>query len=392
MMWLLLFTLTTLLVLLPMLPAFLEWRRPSDVVPLHIDSLDALDPAYLARSFAEQLASALAHGRNRLGRSHLAEVPRLGNWLMTQTEQREGASRTVWHCSGDLRLPPDADLLAEVAATGDLHTAAGRIYRALWSGRTLWLAPHTTVLRWAHGDRVEVPRDCRLAGRVSAERLLTVGSGVTFSLLHAPVVQFALHAGIPVGTPASTAGSSPASTNQATPAPGQHSMPLRRSLGLPSEVAWDAAAGRGTCAHTLRVGAARAWRGDLVCHGDLLLGRSCVVRGSLKANGALQADDGCRIVGNLVATGRIVLGAHCVVLGAVVSETTVEIGAGCVIGAIGAPATVTAPRIVVAAGVVVHGTLWAGEQGSTVADPAQPAALHGLSDAGDDDNPRQVWA
>ncbi len=378
MMWLLLFTLTALLVLLPMLPAWLEWRWPSDVVPLHIDTLDALDPAYLARSFAEQLAGALAHGRNRLGRSRLAAVPSLGSWLLTKTEQREGASRTVWHCSGDLRLPPDADLLAEVAATGDLHTAAGRIYRARWAGRTLRLAPHTTVLRWAHADRVDVPRHCRLAGRISAERLLTVSSGVSFSLLHAPVVQFG----------------QVADSRQAPPSPGQRGTPLRRSLGLPPEVAWDAVAGRGTCAHTLRVGPARAWRGDLVGQADLLLGRGCVVRGSLKANGMLQADDGCRIIGNLVATGRIELGAHCVVLGAVVSETAVEIGPGCVVGAIGAPATVTAPRIVVAAGVVVHGTLWAGEQGSTLADPAQPAALHGQSDAADDDdgNPQQVWA
>ena len=54
--------------------------------------------------------------------------------------------------------------------------------------------------------------------------------------------------------------------------------------------------------------------------------------------------------------------------------------------------TATAPRIVVAPGVVVHGTLWAGELGSTLADPSLPVALHGQSAASDDDNPQQVWA
>ncbi len=373
-MWLLLFALTMLVVLLPMLPAFLEWRRPSDVVPLHIDTLDSQEPAYLARSFSQQLVAALAQQRGRLGQSRLLQAPTRGSWLRTEAELRAGASRHVWHASGDLQLPPDADLLGEVAATGDLHSAVGRVYRALWAGGSLQLAPQATVLRWAHGQQVVVAQDCRLGGRVSAEHSLSVGSGVSFSLLHAPVVHFGGD------------GSAPAA-----PSDSHAAMPRGLRLGLPDEVSWNAVAGRGTCGQSLQIGPGRAWRGDLVCQGDLLIGRSCRVRGSIKAWGDLRVDVGCRVIGNLVAAGRIVLGADCVVQGAVVSETAVLLGQGCVVGAPGAPATVTAPRIVVAAGVTVHGTLWAGEQGST----PQAAAAAQAESAGADDSepwPQQAWA
>jgi cytoskeletal protein CcmA (bactofilin family) len=386
MMLALLLLFTALVVLLPMLPAFAEWRRPSDVVPLHIDTRDALDPPFLARSFAQQLAAALARRQRRLGLSRLARVPAGGSWLGSQAERREGASRQVWHGEGDVQLPPDADLLGEVAAGGDLKAAAGRIYRALLAGRRLHIAPFATVLRWAHGQDVDVGDGCQLAGRTTAEHSLRVGSGVAFTLLHAPLVQFG------------PAGQGPASA-EATMAPDG----LRLRLG-PPDVQWDMVAGRGVSTTALRIGAGRAWRGDLVCQSDLLIGRSCRVRGSIKAWGTLQAEVGCRVVGNLVAVGRITLGADCVVLGAVVSETAVLLGPGCVVGAPGAPATVTAPRIVVLPGVVVHGTLWAVERGST---PAQaPAQAGQAADVGEDGGeagedgadgdsvtlPHQVWA
>ena len=41
---LLLIGLTLLVIVLPLLPALQEWRRPSDVTPLPIDEADALEP------------------------------------------------------------------------------------------------------------------------------------------------------------------------------------------------------------------------------------------------------------------------------------------------------------------------------------------------------------
>jgi cytoskeletal protein CcmA (bactofilin family) len=97
----------------------------------------------------------------------------------------------------------------------------------------------------------------------------------------------------------------------------------------------------------------------------LLLGAGSQVGGSLKAHGHVAADDGCRIQGHVVAVGRIELGERCAVRGSLISETAIVLGPGCRIGAPEFPATVSAPRIDVAPGVVVHGTLWASKSGRT---------------------------
>ena len=217
--WLLLFALTALVVLVPMLPAIGEWRWPSDVMPLPIDNRDALDPPFLARSFAAHLNAALALGQTQLGRSPLAAAPQRAEWPFDAAERRGASTRRVWHTPRSVTLPPDVNFLAEVAAHGDLHTATGAVYRALWAGGQLRLAPHGKLLRWAHGSNVDVGSGCSLAGRVSAEHTISLRADTSFTLLHAPAVRF-----LP-------AWSAPAVATTAV-----------TRIGLPDAVAWDAAA------------------------------------------------------------------------------------------------------------------------------------------------------
>jgi hypothetical protein len=61
-----------------------------------------------------------------------------------------------------------------------------------------------------------------------------------------------------------------------------------------------------------------------------------------------------------------VLGAGCCVHGSVVAEGKIVLGPGCTIGSPSCPATVAAPEIEVADGVVVHGTVWAGVAGTAL--------------------------
>ncbi len=351
----LLFVLTATVVLLPMLPALIEWRWPSDVVPLHIDTEDALDPPFLARTFAARLRTAVADGQQRLGRSLLALAPPGAVWTFIERERRSGLSRRVWHAGGDIQLPAGMTFLAEVAAGRHLRTAPREVYRALSAGQQLHLAAGSTVLRWAHGAQVEVHSGCMLAGRISADAQIKLLGAANFTLLHAPAVCFGID---PVRAAARLA------------------PPLAvASAGLPPPVQWNAVAGRGTCEAALALRAGTAWRGDLVCQSDLTLGPRCSAAGSLKAHGHLLAGAGCHIAGNLVTVGRIELGAACAVLGSVISETEIVLGAGCVIGAPGRLATVAAPRILVAPDVVVHGTVWAGKVGRTHAPGGADEAL-----------------
>ena len=345
-MWLLLFGLTALVLMLPMLPAIVEWRRPSDIVPLHIDAQDALDPTFLARSFAARMATALATGEDRPHDLAIGPDRADGAWPLDADERRTGTSTRTWHAGAATTLPDGLRFLGNVHATGPLATSAGNVCGALWSGQTLSLHGTTSVLRWAHGTVVDVAPECRLHGRVSADRSITLRGASSFTLLHAPTIAF----------------------GQAAPrAPAIRPSELP-AAALPAGVSWDGAAGRGTCDDAFVLDDGRAWQGDLVCRHDLSLGSLCFVDGNLKARGAIVAGADCHVAGALVAEGGIVLGAGCVVHGPVVSETMIVLGTGCRIGTPDRPATVAAPRIDVGPGVVVHGTLWAGQGGRLAPD------------------------
>ena len=357
MMWLLLFVLTALVVLLPMVPALVEWHWPSDVTPLFIDKDDALDPAYLARSFALSLATALALRQTHLGRSPITSLQPCKLWPFDARESAAATSHRVWDLHGDADLPAGMALLGEVAARGSLRAAPGGLYRALWVRNTLHLPAGCTILRWAHGTQIDVGPDCDLAGRTSADELITVAHGTRFVLLHAPVLRFA---------PSRLKRASEAFAATTVPATGP---------GLPEAVVWHAASARGRCEATLAIENGSTWSGDLVCAADLTLGPGCHVHGSLKAHGTLTLGAGCSVHGSVVSRGVITLEAGCMVRGSVVSETAVLLGEACVIGFQGLVSTVAAPHVEVAAGVVAHGTVWASQSGlCSAVDSAQPAA------------------
>ena len=353
--------LTVAVLLLPMLPALVEWRWPTDVVPLHIDGQDALDPPFLARSFRHQLGEALLHGQSRLGRSLIGLAPLRGELPFSERERQRKRSRRVWVATGDLALPVGVTFLGEVSADGNLITTARGVYRGLCAGRRLVLAEHATVLRWAHGRQVEVHSGCELAGRISADERIHLLGPANFMLLHAPELCF--------GTDPKRQDDNPP-WSHATPwrtAWGNSAalMHTRAPGGLPAPAVWNSVARRSTCELPLQVAAASHWLGDLVCHADCTLGSRCDASGSLKVHGDLVVGAGTRVAGSLVARGRIDLGMGSEVLGSVLSEVEVTLGSGCVVGAPGLLATVSAPRIRVAPDVVVHGTLWASESGRT---------------------------
>jgi len=128
-------------------------------------------------------------------------------------------------------------------------------------------------------------------------------------------------------------------------------------------VRWDSIAQRGLATASLALAPRSHHQGDLVCQGDLEIGARSRIQGSLKAHGDLAVGAGARIDGTLVSPGEIVLGAGSHIAGSVMSEEAVVLGPGCVVGSPQHPATVCAPRIEVALGVVVHGTVWAGSSG-----------------------------
>ncbi|BDT69507.1 hypothetical protein os1_36980 [Comamonadaceae bacterium OS-1] len=350
MMLALLVVLTVSVLAVPLIPALREWLRPQDVVPLQIDEADALDPPYLAQRFAALLAEAVQAGATHLGGSVIAhEASRVGGVTLLAAEVAAGRTDRLWHIEGDVQLPEGMGFYAEVSASADLHTAAHSLYRAVWAGGRATLAPFCTVLRWAHGQEVHVGTGCHLAGRVTAQHTLRVAPQVSFMLLHAPRIDFAESSRKTLTDSVSTEWTS------TTLAPSD----------WPAGVVWNPQVRRAFARSALQIEARRAWHGDVVCLADLALGGHCQADGSLKARGDLHVGPGSYIRGNVVAGGAIHLGAGCVVRGSVLSETAIVLGSDCTVGAPGTLATVTAPRLAIAPGATVYGTLWAEEKGQT---------------------------
>ena len=360
---LLLIVCTLVVVLLPLWPAFREWRRPTDVTPLPIDETDALEPSYLARRFSDLLADAVDKGQIALGGVPLVHLPSNAihaPWPLNAQEVRSERTRRIWHTDGDCVLPDRLHCLAEMSARGALRTAQGRTYRALLCGTQLTLAPHTRVIRWAHARTLVAGDHCQLPARISATQALVLGREVSFALLHAPTIRFAGQV------------------------PAQRSLPPdgRWSIGSTEGVLWDAASGVGRVPESLQVPPLRRWRGDLHADHHLSLGEGCEAEGSLRVAGTLSIGAGSRVHGGLMARGEVYLAAGTSVGSSIVSETLVVLGAGCVVGVPGAHATVRAPRVEIGKGVVVHGTVWSGQHMRTVGrpqdedlDPMDPAGL-----------------
>lgn len=338
--WLALFTATALLAVLPLLPALAECRRGHRAPSPPPDDGDASDPAHTARRFRARLALALADGAREISAGReIVGLPAPWAWPLDEDELRQQRTQRVWHAAGDLMLPRGMHFEAEVLAEGHLHTAPHGRHHALWAGRRLALAERSGVDAWAHGQEVEAAAGCRLRGAVTAERRIVLQRDVGFTVLHAPELR-----------------TEPAAP--ARPAPPQ-------PVPLPEALAWDGRTGRALFREPLHIGPGHEWPGDIVSHGDITLGAGCAAHGSLKAHGELRLGEDVVVDGSLVAEGRIELGAGCRVAGPVVSAATVVLGSGCQVGAPGRPTTVSAPRIELAPGVVVHGALHATIDGRT---------------------------
>ncbi|NRT55490.1 hypothetical protein [Sphaerotilus uruguayifluvii] len=341
---LLLVALTLLVIVLPLLPALQEWRRPSDVTPLPIDEADALEPDYMARRFGARLDDAIERGLIELGGVplvHLPETAAHAPWPLDEREVRSGRSRRIWHSDGDCRLPERLHGLAEISCAGTMQAAAGHTYRALRAHTALLLPERVRVLRWAHGGRVVVGDRAVLAGRTSATQSLLLGREVSFSLLHAPVIRFA--GAVDARQPADRDG-------------------LPAALG-PGDGLRAGAPGQPARVEGMLVAAAlRHWDGDIDCDGHVSIGEGCRGQGRLRASGTIQIGAGAVLAGGLAAAGEIYLAAGAEVQGSLISESAIVLGAGSVVGRPGMHATVRAPRVDIGKGVVVHGTVWAGSQ------------------------------
>jgi cytoskeletal protein CcmA (bactofilin family) len=105
------------------------------------------------------------------------------------------------------------------------------------------------------------------------------------------------------------------------------------------------------------------YHGSLIVTGRLTIGARTTVIGDIKARKDLRMMDGARVQGAVTCNKNIELFSNASLLGPLLSERDIVLGLNTVIGLLEAPTTVSGKNILVAEGVIVHGSIWAHDIG-----------------------------
>lgn len=349
--WAVFSTASALLLALPLVPALLEWLRPTDVAPLPIareHDGDIRRFALALRARIEPFFPALADAEKR-GENAAVSLPDGEALLLLGAPEKlpgsplEGlvpkaivaALRDIFVASG---LPP----ASAIFAGGNLAAGPGAVLRSAFAGGNARLDQGAQILRWVHASgTLAVADGCRLNGRASADRGIDLGVDVAFERLNAPTVR--------------TGGGAP---------PGKHREEDLAAFE-PRGHALDLAGRSSLLIGDLEVPPGHAVETNIVVLGRLSLGAGTEVRGSIKARGHLDIGPGAAVTGAAVCAGDISVGPDAAIGGPLVAEGRLRLGEGSRIGSPSAQTTVSARHIAVAPNVSVHGTLWARDWGMT---------------------------
>lgn len=335
--------------LLPLIPALRELFRPTDVAPLTVVDRSTGDVAYFARNFLQyldrQMADYSAAGPAGEERSRLPDgtrfvrVERQEQLLEPGSEDRTQRGLVV--VERPITLSGGETFLMEVFARDAFNGGPKGAYRALYGGRKIWLGEGSRVLRWVHAaDRLVVGAHSVLRGRVSSDLGVSLGGGVAFERIGAPVIAVGLEHEPPPDPPALP---KEFKLPEGTRRVGEH-LWVTGDLDIPEGV---------------RVAS------SLVVSGTLRIGMGTIVEGSVKAHRDVELADEAQVRGAVVARRRVMMGAAAWIGGPAIAEERIRLGRGAVVGGPGHPATVSAPEVEMAGGATVYGQISAPLGGRT---------------------------
>ena len=339
--------LVAILLVLPLVPSLLEFRRKSDVMPLNVVQQHAGEVAYFAQGFRTYItplqpemercrvsgstaSGVMPDGAEYLVFGHGADA------LGLPLDGPDGSCSRLLASSTTLSLPPNMvfsrDIYAKQGFIGGVHNQ----YRAVLSEKEAHLGSGTRVLRWIHAEE-EFSADvaCQLFGRISSERSIRLSGKSRFIRLNAPRIEI----GLPVQS--TNCGSRP-----------------ERSAHLASQ--------RTVHHGDLVIPAGETIHSDLVVRGRLHIGRGACINGSIKSEKDMFLDAAVVVTGSLITERKMRIGPSCLLHGPIIAERALFIAGGACCGGPGNLTTVSARRVTVEEGVVVFGTLWAREQGRVV--------------------------
>ena len=341
---------TLAMVAAPLAPAVLEFRRREDAAPLptrtddgHIENFAKAFAARLEKaSLQPVMAECSAANSTRLvrlpdGTSALILVDAAAIGELRVLARRNHVSAVIF-CGERVVLPQGVAIPSDVSCQ-TLETGAGCSFRALCAHGPVTLGEGNTVFRWMHSAAsIRAGDGSQLYGRASAAELIRLGVGCRFERVHAPAVLI-----------------------------GCDEVPseLRRPAVYAGRSFMDIKLGRVLAGGDFRLDCGDVLQGHVVAAGSVWLGAGSRVVGSVKSRREAHVGRGTEIQGALVSSASLKIAGSSHIRGPVIAESELVIGPGTQIGSPETPTTVSAPRIRIAAGSVVYGTLSARAEGLT---------------------------
>lgn len=239
-------------------------------------------------------------------------------------------------CARLVELPDGFQSTEDFFAKDSVRAGRNNLFRALLSESDVVLGDESKILRWIHAESYLIAGErCALFGRASAGKTVTLADGCTFERLHAPVIYSSI---------------------------GAMKLSIRRESAPFSKLA-RAGMGRKRSHGSTHLMADEQHYGDFVSLKALRLDTGACVYGSVKANGNVELARRAEVDGSLVSTKNIHIASGSFVKGPLISERDIVIDSGVQIGLPDVPTTVSAKRIRIASGCVLHGTVWARVEG-----------------------------
>lgn len=303
---------SALLMLLPFVPAWREWRRPQDAAPLPLSPLVA----------APQPASSGPHGA--------VSTP-------VQPASADAAAPTRSH-----RLPPGPF----AAQSGQpLHWPAGQAFA--------WLQAPTVWLGQSGSAGAQAAVQYR-PSHPAPPAPLPVATAPVSPTAPQTAPQTASHTASQTRSETASETVLPSVASSVTPA-------SRPAAPLPGAQPWGAGGWR--IDGDARLPGGQQLHGPLVVHGALQLEEASRIDGDVKVHGPVLLGPRSRIDGALVALHDVVLGNDSVVRGPLMVQGHLHLARGARIGEPARPTTASARWVTAASGSLLHGQLQARDAG-----------------------------
>ena len=324
------------LLTLPFVPAFREWRHPTDLsaLPVAPDYSDDID------HFSKRLHRDVAAKLGLDGPTGYEEFEFVADPL---EDMAWGKASKRLISRGSIHTRSAIRSARPLYVEGSIRAGVDCAFSSLYATGDIELDTESEIHDWAHaGGVLRLGQKCVALRRASAGRAIELGNESWFERLHAPTLRFGSRMGGHAAAPVAK-------------------QSVARFTDLPDAIQQTPRLFliRGDCA----LPAGKIYQGSLVVTGFLTIGDGTTVMGDIKAREGLSIGSGASVQGAVTCEQRVYMFQDARALGPVVSESDILIGAHALIGLPDAHTTVSARNIIVEDGAVVHGTIWAHEIG-----------------------------